>query len=88
MKTTLQRSALIPAFVLVTAMPALAQDGVAAAKSNIDAYSAIPEFVAPGEPFDALACMADKSILTIPASSAIPFIKVTAQHVVLRNIVD
>jgi ribose transport system substrate-binding protein len=78
MKTTLQRSALIPAFVLVAAMPAFAQDGIAAAKSNIDAYSAIPEFIAPGEPFDALACMADKSILTIPASSAIPFIKTIA----------
>lgn len=35
MKTTLKRSALIPAFVLVTVMPALAQDGVAVAKSNI-----------------------------------------------------
>ncbi|MEO1058944.1 MAG: hypothetical protein AAFY28_18710 [Actinomycetota bacterium] len=34
------------------ATSALAQDGVAAAKANIEQYSQIPEFVAPGEPFD------------------------------------
>ena len=62
-KTTLT----IPALLLTTALPALAQDGVANAQANIDAYSGIPEFVAPGDMFDAKACMVDKAILTIPA---------------------
>jgi ribose transport system substrate-binding protein len=53
---------------------------VDAAKANIAAYSGIPEFVAPGPAFDAKACMAGKKILTVPASSAIPFIKVIADH--------
>ena len=70
----------VPALLLVTALPTLAQDGVANAQANIDAYSGLPAFVPAGEPLDAKACMADKSILTIPASSAIPFIKVIADH--------
>ena len=73
-------TAMIPALLLATALPALAQDGIANAKANIETYSGIPEFVAPGEPFDARSCMADKAIMTIPASSAIPFIKVIADH--------
>lgn len=80
MRQTLKTTAMVPTFLLAAALPALAQDGVAKAQANIDAYSGIPAFVAPGDPFDAKACMADKSILTIPASSAIPFIKVIADH--------
>ena len=75
-KTTLA----LPALMLASALPAMAQDGTAAAQANIDAYTGLPAFVAPGEPFDAKACMAGKAILTIPASSAIPFIKVIADH--------
>ena len=79
MKRTLERLGPIVALTLATGVPAFAQDdAVATAKANIDAYSGIPEFTAPGEPFDARACMADKSILTVPASSAIPFIKTIA----------
>ena len=55
-------------------------DGVAAAKANIDRYSRIPTFEAPGEAFDAKACMAGKAIFTIPASSSIPFIKTITDH--------
>lgn len=80
MTLTFKNAAVIPALLLASNLPALAQDGVANAEANIAAYSGIPEFVAPGVPFDAQACMADKSILTIPASSAIPFIKVIADH--------
>ncbi len=78
MTSTLKNTALLPAFLLAGAMPALAQDGVAAAQANIDAYTGIPEFEAPGEPFDAKSCMEGKSILTVPASSAIPFVKTIA----------
>jgi ribose transport system substrate-binding protein len=35
----------------------------------------LPKFQATGEAFDVRACMKDKSILSIPASSAVPFIK-------------
>lgn len=80
MTTIFKKTSGISALLLATALPALAQDGVANAKANIENYSGIPEFVAPGDPFDAKACMAGKSILTIPASSAIPFIKVIADH--------
>jgi len=81
MKQTLKGLGLVSALTLATAVPALAQDDpVAAAQANIDAYSVIPDFTAPGEPFDARACMEGKSILTVPASSAIPFVKTIADH--------
>ncbi|AXC50226.1 sugar ABC transporter substrate-binding protein [Paracoccus suum] len=66
------------AVLLAAGLPAHARDGVEAAKAEIAAYSGQPEFTAPGEPFDARACMKGKKILTIPASSAIPFIKTIA----------
>ena len=81
MTQTFTRLGLVSGLMMATALPALAQDDpVAAAQTNIDAYSGIPEFTAPGEPFDARACMEGKSILTVPASSAIPFVKTIADH--------
>lgn len=80
MKQILKTMALSSAFGLLAAFPAQSQEGVAAAKANIEAYSGIPDFVAPGEPFDARSCMEGKSIMTIPASSAIPFVKTIADH--------
>lgn len=71
---------LASAFVLAAIVPSMAQEGVDKAKANIAAYSGIPDFVAAGEPFDAKACMAGKKIFTIPASSAIPFIKTISDH--------
>jgi ribose transport system substrate-binding protein len=53
---------------------ASAQDIVAKAEAALAGYRNIPTFTAPGEPFDAKACMAGKRILSIPASSAIPFL--------------
>jgi ribose transport system substrate-binding protein len=53
---------------------ASAQDIVAKAEAELGGYRNIPTFTAPGEPFDAKACMAGKRILSIPASSAIPFL--------------
>lgn len=77
----IRKNPLIPALILAAAIPALARgDAVADAKANIDAYSGIPDFVPPGAPFDARACMAGKSIMTVPASSAIPFIKTIVDH--------
>ncbi|WP_431300202.1 sugar ABC transporter substrate-binding protein [Tabrizicola sp. BL-A-41-H6] len=54
---------------------AQAQPDVAAAKAMIDKYRIAPEFVAPGEPFDAKGCMAGKKIMVMPVSSANPFNK-------------
>jgi ribose transport system substrate-binding protein len=45
------------------------------ANQQLESYRDPPEFVAPGEPFDAKACMAGKKILGIPVSSANPFTK-------------
>ena len=76
----LSTTAIASAVLLAVALPAIAQDGTATAAANIAAYSGIPAFAAAGEPFDAKACMAEKSIFTIPASSAIPFIKTITDH--------
>lgn len=75
MKRTLLNAALSAAFV-VAASAAYAQGEVAAkSAAALEPYKKLPEFQAAGEPFDAKACMADKSIISIPASSAIPFLK-------------
>lgn len=55
------------------AFPAFAEADLAAAQAIVDAHTALPVFEAPGMPFDAKSCMAGKKILSIPASSAIPF---------------
>jgi ribose transport system substrate-binding protein len=60
-----------------TATLAHAQEdpGVARAKEALAVYQAKPVFTAPGEPFDAKACAAGKKMLSIPNSSANPFLK-------------
>jgi ribose transport system substrate-binding protein len=48
---------------------------VEAAQAIVDQYSQQPEFVPPGEPFDAKAGMAGKKVLSIPVSSQLPIIQ-------------
>jgi ribose transport system substrate-binding protein len=68
--------AVVAAAIQLAAGAALAESPeAAAAKAALDPYRQLPKFEAPGEAFDAAACMKDKSIVTIPASSAVPFIK-------------
>lgn len=55
--------------------PAFAAGDLDAAKAVVEAHTALPTFVPPGEPFDAAKVMAGKKILTIPVSSANPFTK-------------
>lgn len=50
-------------------------DGVAHAKKAIDAHRAKPQFVAPGAAFDAKKCASGKKFLSMPNSSANPFLK-------------
>jgi len=50
-----------------------AQADLAAAKALIDKHSQLPTFEAPGEAFDAKACMADKKMFVIPLTNANPF---------------
>lgn len=50
-------------------------DGLARAKESIAKYTVKPVFVAPGDPFDAKACAAGKKMLSIPNTSANPFLK-------------
>ena len=52
--------------------PALA-DGMEVARALVEEARALPEFVAPGEPFDARACMADRSVFVVPLTSQNPF---------------
>ena len=74
-----------PALALLAAvagllLPGLASadatsDGIAYAKAQIDKHRAKPVFTAPGAPFDAQKCAAGKKMLSIPNSSANPFLK-------------
>ena len=66
-------SSLLAASTLAVASTPAAADPMADAKAIIDAHRAMPVFVAPGESFDAKACMADKKVLSIPISMTIPF---------------
>lgn len=70
-------SLVLLASVALGAGAAAAQDaeGVANAKKFLEPYQAKPVFTAPGEPFDAKACAAGKKMLSIPNSSANPFLK-------------
>ncbi|QEW18673.1 ABC-type sugar transport system, periplasmic component [Marinibacterium anthonyi] len=53
---------------------AMAEADLATATSVVEAHKAIPTFDPPGAPFDAKTCMAGKKILSIPVTSAIPFV--------------
>lgn len=61
--------------------PAFALD-MEIVKAEITAHKKVPEFQAPGAPFDARACMKGKKILTVPFSSAIPFISTIVKAMV------
>ncbi|MGD9912957.1 MAG: sugar ABC transporter substrate-binding protein [Rhizobiaceae bacterium] len=74
LKTYLKAGALAATLVTAAIGAASAQDLAAKAEAELSKYRAIPTFEPAGEPFDAKACMAGKRILSIPASSAVPFI--------------
>lgn len=62
--------------MLATSAPALADEaGLARAAERLAVYTEKPVFTAPGEAFDIKACVADKKMLSIPNSSANPFLK-------------
>lgn len=74
----LKRALLTGAILAGLCAPALAdatQDGVAYAEQQLQPYSAKPVFHAPGDPFDAKACAHGKKMLSMPNSSANPFLK-------------
>src|SRR4030088_3445430 len=48
-------------------------------RKDIESYKALPKFVPPGPAFDAKKVMENKSIISIPVSSAIPFITTLEQ---------
>ncbi len=68
------------AALALLASPALAD--LDAAKALVAQYSAAPTFTAPGEAFDAAACMADKSMFVIPLTNANPFNAAISQGMV------
>jgi ribose transport system substrate-binding protein len=78
MKRMFHASLLCGAFLAVFGGSAFADeaaDGLARAKEALKVYSEKPVFKAPGEPFDAKACAAGKKMLSIPNTSANPFLK-------------
>ncbi|MEM8728443.1 MAG: sugar ABC transporter substrate-binding protein [Pseudomonadota bacterium] len=64
---------LMASAMAVTALAAPAAADMDAAKALIEQYSQTPTFEAPGDPFDAKACMADKKMFVIPLTNANPF---------------
>ncbi len=79
MRSIIGRRAFLASAVSVSLFgPALAdeaKDGVVFAERQLKPYSAKPVFVAPGPPFDAKACASGKTMLSMPNSSANPFLK-------------
>ncbi len=75
MKRSIAFASIVAAFQLVAGAALAESPEAAKAREQLEPYRQQPTFQAPGEAFDAAACMKGKSILTIPASSAVPFIK-------------
>lgn len=61
--------------ITVPSPAAAADEGLSRAQSVIDGYRQKPVFSAPGPAFDARACAAGKKMLSMPNSSANPFLK-------------
>lgn len=62
----------------LAAPAAIAQDadeGLARAAERLAVYAELPVFTPPGEPFDIRACVAGSKMLSIPNTSANPFLK-------------
>jgi ribose transport system substrate-binding protein len=53
-----------------------ASAGVEAARAELAKFQAVPEFTAPGPAFDARQAVEGKTLMSIPASSSIPFVQV------------
>ena len=81
----MSRTTVAASLIAVTQIFALAAHAespeAARAREQLEPYRQLPKFQAPGEAFDARACMKGKSILTIPASSAVPFIKTIQESI-------
>jgi ribose transport system substrate-binding protein len=75
MKRSIAVAGLVAALQFLAGAALAESPDAARAKQQLEPYRKLPTFQAPGEAFDARDCMKGKSILTIPASSAIPFIK-------------
>lgn len=79
MTTFKQLWGLAPALALsIAAMPTSAladQAGMERAQERLSVYTERPVFTAPGEPFDIRSCAAGRKMLSMPNSSANPFLK-------------
>jgi len=70
MKTSIALAGVVAAIQLLAGAALAESPEAARAREQLEPYRQLPTFQAPGKAFDAAACMKDKSILTIPASSA------------------
>ena len=79
-----RRAAVVAGTILATAIAATAatgasggssaSPGVAYAQKQIALFKRVPQFAAPGAPFDARAATKGKTIWSIPSTSAVPFV--------------
>lgn len=67
------KRATLTAGAIALAFPVAAQAGMDEAKALVETHRQLPGWEAPGEPFDARACMADKKMFVIPLTNANPF---------------
>ena len=77
------------AFAALTALPSVAQEvdqaGLDRAREALAPYAALPVFTPPGEAFDAVACAEGVKMLSIPNSSANPFLKGIIDRIDIRE---
>lgn len=73
------RHTALPSGLAAALLAAPAMADVDAARALVEEHSVLPTFEAPGEPFDAAACMADKKVFVIPLTSANPFNEAISQ---------
>lgn len=64
-----------------TSTAALSSANHATLEGQVQQYSAIPTFKAPGPAFNGRAAAKGKSLFVIPASSAVPFVQTIAQNI-------
>ncbi|HLJ72808.1 MAG TPA: sugar ABC transporter substrate-binding protein [Roseiarcus sp.] len=75
MKSSIAAACVIAGIQLFAGAAFAESPEAAQAQKQLEPYRKLPTFQPPGEAFDAAVCMKGKSILSLPASSAVPFIK-------------
>jgi ribose transport system substrate-binding protein len=79
---------LAAALILVAGAAMAESPEATSAHAHLEPYRQLPKFEPAGASFDARACMKGKSILSIPATSSVPFLKIieTSMEAVAKDV--